>query len=725
MNTSYDRRWAGTGSRTALKPQRVANKAGYAPRLWAGLLFVLALLARLYQPGNQSLWLDEGSTWQIIQQDWGTLLLELFSPVSAYPLYHVLLKGWVALAGDSEWSLRFPSVVAGAAAVVALAGTAAECARGTTTDDEHDGAGLVSAFPIAAACLLLFSPFATWYAQEAKVYSLFLLCSTLLLWSLLRAVRLNTRHAWVHFALIVVISVFVHRLAVLLIVASVVAIAAVRVAGRAAPQHHASVGAGARGILYGSIGLLAGGGIVLAMVMGLGSEGASTGAHIPASPGLALWLTFVRFSMDRGPGEFPWWWLLPWAALTLWGLLTLARDIRAHASPPALVLLCFLLVPLLLFLAQLVFTRFYEARYLMVIFPAWVLVLASPVRKRGKRSWDGVLSHTIVHGVAVGLVAAALLVSVAVLFQPEKGLFSGDPVKEQYREIFEILAQRVHPDDVIVLHPAYMEPLYRYYMQRLTTDHPPAPALFAAFKQGQTEFTRKDWDAARKETFAGHLRSFLVIAPDHARTVDIPNALYNDEYGLVGIYYQYSFEEKKWPCGIWRFNGVHLYCQESPEAYETGEVPRPSTPMDARFGTTMHLLGYTLKPVSPDRPGVYRAGGTIPISLYWDVVQQPDQDYHMFLHLCQECDQPPVASNDGSPLDGYLPTSTWLPGKPARDDRALPLPRNLPTGRYTLLLGLYQPSDPSPDARLSLEAGAGQAIEHNRLVLGTVDVVGQ
>jgi hypothetical protein len=82
---------------------------------------------------------------------------------------------------------------------------------------------------------------------------------------------------------------------------------------------------------------------------------------------------------------------------------------------------------------------------------------------------------------------------------------------------------------------------------------------------------------------------------------------------------------------------------------------------------------------------------------------------------------PPVAGEDGPPLEGYLPTSTWLPGKPARDDRAITLPADMPPGRYTLLLGLYDPSDPSEAGRLRVVGGA--TLGNDRLVLGTVEVV--
>jgi hypothetical protein len=256
-------------------------------------------------------------------------------------------------------------------------------------------------------------------------------------------------------------------------------------------------------------------------------------------------------------------------------------------------------------------------------------------------------------------------------------------------------------------------------MGRLSADPAPEPISFGNFWRGETSFGQREWDIERREKLAGHTRSFLLVAPDHARTVDVP--LPGDEYGLVGNFWAYTREQRAWPCGIWRYNGAHLLCQEAPEAYYTGEAPQPTTPASAVFGGNLRLLGFTLKATTAAGPGVYRAGGTLPISLFWDVAAQPDEDYSLFLHLCQRCDAPPAASEDGPPLEGYLPTSSWLPGKPARDDRSIVLPPDMPPGRYTLLLGLYHPDDPSEVGRLAV--AGGETIGDDRLILGTVEIV--
>ncbi|NNJ13424.1 DUF2723 domain-containing protein [Chloroflexales bacterium ZM16-3] len=670
------------------------------------MLFLAALALRVYRLDAQGLWLDEGSSWQMARQPWASLLRDMLSPTAAYPLYHLLLKLWVLLFGDSEIALRLPSVIAGAAAVPAIYLAAGEGHRESFALPTKP-----SFWPLGAALIALAGPFPLWYAQEAKAYSLLLLAAALLTWALLRALRTGVRRDWLIFGAVALVALFVHRLAALAVVAGGWAWVGSRESGVGSRW----AGVGSRGVGVG-LSLLSAG-LVAVMAYGLGSDRAATGAYIPAGPLAALGLTFTRFSLDRWPGDVPWWWLLPWAALLAWGLICLVRDVwrgegGARSAPTAI--LCLLFVPLGLFLVQLLFTRLYEARYLIVVYPAWALVAAYPLQ--GDRR-QGTGDRGQVLGIAV--LVAALGTGVASLFQPTFGLFSGAPVKEQYREAITELAARVQPDDAVVIHPSYIRPLYDYYMARLSADPAPQPLVFADFWQGETAYGQREWDIERHQKLAGYTRSFLLIAPEHARTVDAP--VPGDEYGLVGNFWAFSREQRAWPCGIWRYNGAHLLCQEAPEAYITGVRPEPTTRVGATFGNNLTLLGFTLKATTPQGPGVYRAGGNLPISLFWEVGQQPTEDLSFFLHLCQDCQSPPVAGDDGPPLGGYLPTSSWLPGKPARDDRAIHLPRDLPPGRYTLLLGVYRPSDPSPSARLAVRGG--EALGEGRLLLGSVEIV--
>ncbi|HEU5090577.1 MAG TPA: glycosyltransferase family 39 protein, partial [Roseiflexaceae bacterium] len=130
------------------------------------LLSAGALALRLYRLDAQSLWLDEGGTWAEVTgrtgKGWLAALAELWSPDAGYPLYHLLLRLWVQVAGDSEWALRFPSALSGALAVAVLMLVVREVGRLQGRAVRMWLVGVLAGL----------APFALWHAQDAKAYSL-------------------------------------------------------------------------------------------------------------------------------------------------------------------------------------------------------------------------------------------------------------------------------------------------------------------------------------------------------------------------------------------------------------------------------------------------------------------------------------------------------------------------------------------------------------------------
>ncbi len=746
------------------------------------LLFVIGLVPRLYRLGEQSLWLDEGGTWSEVTgrtgKGWLALLGELWSKDAAYPLYHVLLKVWVTLAGDSEWALRFPSALAGAATVTVLYYTALELRPRTMDDGRQIFDGRWSVVSLVAALLFAISPFALWYAQDAKVYSLLMLAVALEIWALLRALDRPGPRSWLALAGVSLMSLFIHRLALLPVASAALAYAIIwptKDEGRRTKDEGRRLGiadswsvVGGRwsvwriGVALLALALAVGG--VAGTILAVRGESRSVGGHIAAGPLQALWLTFTRFSLDRWPGDIAGYlglplamWLLPCAALTLWGLALLIRDALAR-HPGAIAILCMAGVPLLLLLLALALMAvpIYEARYATVAFPAWLLLLAYPFA-RGRTTNDERPTKRLDYFGRWSLVGGLLLVNGLILFQPNKGLFSGDPLKEQWRAAVTYIARQAHPDDLVIVHPYYVSPLWDYYAVRVTPDPLPQPVIFPVFAAGDCAKSNPDPVQAlecirRKynEPFFnaqayGKKRALLLIAPDHAKTVDPPKTLaqllaeysltqhkpgdqpptQDDKYGWAGLRFQYSSDQRTWPCGGNAYIGVEVMCQSYPSTFNAGgrgKVPQPATLLDATFGGELHLRGYSLDLFG----GLARPGGSLPVTLYWDAAASPTHDYQMFLHLCRDCALPPLASDDNSPpLHGYAPaglTTTWQVGDPVHDERTVALPADLPPGRYTLLLGVYPMGNPSEQARL-LVASAARVLGGTRLVLGEVIVI--
>lgn len=137
-------------------------------------------------------------------------------------------------------------------------------------------------------------------------------------------------------------------------------------------------------------------------------------------------------------------------------------------------------------------------------------------------------------------------------------------------------------------------------------------------------------------------------------------------------------------------------------------LPETARPVYARFGP-VELVGYE----TPDRR--YAPGDSVPIIVYWRVVEQDMRDLSLYLHAVT-ADGAVVGKVDSYPGGGLLRTSTWEPGALLADVYAIPLD-DLPATPSTLRVQVgwwHYPSgevieamvDAAPLAAVLLDAGA-------------------
>ena len=129
-----------------------------------------------------------------------------------------------------------------------------------------------------------------------------------------------------------------------------------------------------------------------------------------------------------------------------------------------------------------------------------------------------------------------------------------------------------------------------------------------------------------------------------------------------------------------------------------------ANPTDIGLGQIVRWRGYDL-PGEPVEPGT-----AVPITVCWQVEAPIDRDWKTFIHLVDETGAG-FAQVDQVPLGQYYPPSAWQPGRLLVDQYELPLPPDLPPGRYQLLFGWYS----GPD-RLVWEDG------RDTQLLGHIDV---
>lgn len=127
-------------------------------------------------------------------------------------------------------------------------------------------------------------------------------------------------------------------------------------------------------------------------------------------------------------------------------------------------------------------------------------------------------------------------------------------------------------------------------------------------------------------------------------------------------------------------------------------------PTDIGLGQIVRWRGYDL----PDVP--VEPGTALSIALYWQVEAPIDRNWKIFIHLLDETGEG-VAQLDQVPLEQLHPPMAWQPGHLVVDQYELPLPPDLPPGRYQLVFGWYSGSD-----RLVWEDG------RDTQLLGHIDV---
>jgi 4-amino-4-deoxy-L-arabinose transferase-like glycosyltransferase len=159
-------------------------------------------MLRVSSLGAQSLWRDEVDVirfagWPLLQ------MIQAFGLAQHNgPLYYPIMRVWLALAGDSEFGLRYLSACAGVLAVPLCWQLARRW--------------LSSKVGLLAALLVVIAPGLVWYAQDAKMYSMVVLLVLLAVNSLWRGLETGRWYWWVGFVVSARLSLYVHMLSALL-----------------------------------------------------------------------------------------------------------------------------------------------------------------------------------------------------------------------------------------------------------------------------------------------------------------------------------------------------------------------------------------------------------------------------------------------------------------------------------------------------------------------------
>jgi mannosyltransferase len=627
------------------------------PLVLLALLTLLGGVMRRYHLGQQGLWFDEADLVMRARQPLPELLRNFVHPGENGPLYTLGLAGWIRFLGTSEVAVRLPSAIAGTLAIPAM------YALGRMLRGPRLG--------LIAAALLTVSPYAHWYAQDAKMYSLLVLLTIVTTWLLLAALQ-RGGSLWIAYGAAAAVTLGVHATFLLVVAAHAVITAVLWRAGYGVRPERRQMRL--LGLLVGLAALpLLIWGIIFAVQNGPTWQ-------VKATPWAIFRRMLVEFSVTHRAGAASQMWgVLLFALLAALGLALTWRAREGGFWPPRLALLVVVgmgAIPGLLFILLSLRWAVFEDRYLIVALPGFLLLAALGIDGLCHRRPSWLLAAAA--GVAVLLVAWVPLRDVN---------FSTVPQKEDWRQAYRHLAEHARVGDGVVIYPGYMRSTYDYYalqfpaLRNLPVVTPPSLAPGTAVSD-------RDLNAFFATATRGWERAWLVESPERAPTQD-PDGRILGFYtsGIPGLQAgQTLFEERK-------YNGVLLDCFAYDGPFGSDRLP-PQVTTDLSVGTTgIRLLGASL-----DTPGGEKrvARGTFaPLLLRWVTPKEPVQMDYIALVRLVDASGNTVGRYDIPPLDGHWPTSTWGPNDDPYDPHDLFIPPGLAPGQYRILVGMAPASDPT------------------------------
>jgi mannosyltransferase len=607
-------------------------------------LMLIAFGLRVYQLPAQSLWSDEGLSLYRARLTLSENLTNIIvvppgvpTQDTNPPLYFIALSALRAVAGESEYVLRFVSVIAGVLLVPLLYVT------GKRLFSEQAG--------WLAALLGTVSPFLVWYAQEARMYTLLAALSLASAYLLLRAIDFPARSEamqstkpqrhwliWIAWAAVTAATLYTHFTAFFLLLFEGAVLLAALIRRR---RREAVI----------VIVLLA----VLALPLTLYAVSRAQQSIDPVfgfrpldSIAAEVWGTFV---VGRTNDLFqPWWAVLP--ALLLFVIGLVGGVMQKSSRRATLLVALYLSVPLLAFYAATFVRPLYTSpRHLMLLLPPIYLLVASGLALLWRR---------------VRLAGMVALAAVLVIMGWWLNVQWTDPayLKDDMRSAACTIAAQATPDDVVIVHDAITSFVFDYYYQRCGGQAP--------WKIIPT-YPSLDVDAA--------LRDFQAEAARAARVwfVTDPHPLNGFDSQALDVWargHLLRLGHKKFP-SIWLGSAYQLYTSHFPifDALLPGTQPREVVwPSEG-----LRLAGVDPIVVNPARDRAQ-------FNLYWQLDRPAQRNFNFTLRLIDQSGAE-WGLWQGAAFDNWS-AKQWPVGPYIQQVAGITLPHGLPAGEYAVVVSV-------------------------------------
>lgn len=611
------------------------------------LLTLLAFGLRVYRLDHHSLWYDEGFSVYVARQG----LSQITSTVAGDytpPLHYYLLHFWMGASGDSEFSVRFLSVISGSWLVPLTYVLARRLA------------GLQSA--LWATLWVSVSPFLAWYSQEARAYSLLAALGLLTSYLLIRLViHPDQPRLWAAYVVGGILALYSHLYAFF---------------GLAI---QAAYFFGVVTLLRRRLGPTLTGAVAFSVILAAYLPWAEytlraaqdTSGYFPGvlQPAYMLRVSATAFSTgdllpedQRGPiaGLYV---ALALAGASLLLLQELGRLAGSRPSVPGgrLYLLAQLVLPLAWVSVALYQRPKFFPRHLIASAPFFFMLVGvaldalwsarSPLREglnTGARILGAVLAGTLLATSWWGL---------------SNNYFDERYARDDFRSAIAYLQERIAPQEEILLSSGHFFPVFAYYYQG--DNWHPIPDDFLLDADHVIGF---EVNPELDRILAGKRGVWLVQWQDHIV----------DPMGTLRLLLEAHGELID---ARWQPRGPVLYRYGLPPNVRIADGPPIAQPMQINFGNRLRLLGYS----SPK----YREAGVVEVILFWEGLRPLSEDYKVSLRLVDAAGHQ-YALSDGWPASVGYPTPRWPPGRVVFGRHRIPPLPGTPPGEYWVDVVVYE-----------------------------------
>jgi hypothetical protein len=568
---------------------------------------------------------------------------------------------------------------------------------------------------LISAVLLTLSPFHVWHSQDAKMYTLLVLATLVSSLLYLVAWERNTWPLWAAYVLSTWVMLTSHSMALLVLLAQLVATPFIRkVTNHRQPVSQDPALQRSERSNLNTQNSWVGWGWAMLLILGpifpiawlraaaLITNTADVGGwYAPAGLGDITGTLAVNYAVNRADPLWEWVGSITMGLLVTAGILAIYRPFRQrlplltrltiweddsshtpqqeatgdefhHRRDARPLLLAMLLIPLLGFWLVTLKIPLFQARYLIMALPAYIVLAGA-----------GILALWRFRPVSAA--APAALLTVASIMALVGVNYAGEPQKEDWRGAMAYVMDRTRLRDVIIVFPGYLSSAVELYYTPGGPGRVPDQPIKTIPSLATEGFGDRELDSTLDEIVKCHERAWLITSPEREAQEDP------------------SHRVRQWLQFNWRtfdtrvFNGVTLYgiaFNGQPDCW----FPEPTSPERHTFENGIDFLGYIYE--LRDNATTQPDASYFPLTLYWHSPSQALVTEYDVRVVITGSDGQVIKDESLPPHNGFWPTTQWPPNTNIIDYRDIRLPGGITPGDYTVTLQLHPKGRPHQPLRL-------------------------